>query len=77
MIKFMVIAGLVWAVTTSAHAMTQAPIARQSGSLTTLAAYSCGAGRTRINGVCVARTTVRQARRRVRRYGGLCRSWRY
>ena len=77
MIKFMFIAGLAFAVTTSAHAMTQAPIAQSSGGLTTLVAYGCGAGRTRINGICVARATVRQARRCVRWYGGLCRSWRY
>jgi hypothetical protein len=30
-------------------------------------AAACGVGRTRINGVCVARTTIRHTRRAVRR----------
>lgn len=29
--------------------------------------FGCGPGRTRINGVCVARTTVRHTRREMRR----------
>jgi hypothetical protein len=42
----------------------------------TQAAYGCGAGRTRVGGVCVARTTKRHVRRQVRRCarwsGGAC-----
>jgi hypothetical protein len=39
----------------------------QPDSMVTEIAAACGAGRTRVNGVCVARTTVRQTRRAVRR----------
>jgi len=46
--------------------MTPAPIPQPDGMITKVAA-ACGAGRTRVNGVCVARTTVRQTRRAVRR----------
>jgi hypothetical protein len=39
-------------------------------------AVGCGPGRTMVNGVCVARTTIRQTRRAVRRcvrwQGGAC-----
>jgi cobalamin-dependent methionine synthase I len=52
----------------SAHAMTPAPITLpESDSVITQVAVGCGVGRTRVNGVCVARTTVRQTRRAVRR----------
>ena len=43
-----------------------APFPAPDGMITQIAA-ACGAGRTRINGVCVARTTARQTRRAVRR----------
>ncbi|OSJ37023.1 hypothetical protein BSZ19_01340 [Bradyrhizobium japonicum] len=43
------------------------PTLPQSESLNTPVAAACGVGRTRINGVCVARTTIRQTRRAVRR----------
>jgi hypothetical protein len=55
-------------VTASAQAMTPAPIALPApDDMITQVAVGCGPGRTRINGVCVARTTVRQTRRAVRR----------
>jgi len=60
------IAGFAFSVAVSAQAMTPAPIP-QPDSLITEVAAACGAGRTRVNGVCVARTTVRQTRRAVRR----------
>ena len=49
----------------SAQAMPVAPIHQPDG-MTTQVAVGCGAGRTRVNGVCVARTTnyVRRAARR-------------
>ncbi|MGC0393579.1 hypothetical protein ACVIU7_004241 [Bradyrhizobium liaoningense] len=63
---------------TSAHGMTPAPLV-QTDSLIVPVAAACGPGRTRINGVCVARTTVRQTRRAVRRcvrwQGGVCASY--
>ena len=54
------------ALATSAQAMPVAPL-HQDGMVTQVRA-ACGAGRTRVNGVCVARTTVRHTRRAVRRY---------
>ena len=51
---------------TSAQAMPLAPV-HQPDSMITPVAAGCGAGRTMVNGVCVARTTIRQTRRAVRR----------
>lgn len=56
----------VFSISTSAQAMTPAPLP-QIDDMITQVAVGCGPGRTRINGVCVARTTVRQTRRDVRR----------
>ncbi len=50
-----------------AQAMPLAPLHQPDGMITQVAA-ACGAGRTRVNGVCVARTTIRHTRRAVRRY---------
>jgi hypothetical protein len=41
--------------------MPLAPI-HQPESATTQMAYGCGVGRTRVGGMCVARTTIRQTR---------------
>jgi hypothetical protein len=46
----------------SAHAVPLAPVQQPDSMVTTVRA-ACGAGMTRINGVCVARTTKRQVRR--------------
>jgi hypothetical protein len=74
MIRLIAGAGLALAIATSAHAMTPAPI--QADSMVTQVAVGCGPGRTMVNGVCVARTTIRQTRRAVRRcvrwQGGVC-----
>jgi hypothetical protein len=51
---------------TSVHAMTPAPISRPD-SMITQVAFGCGLGQTLVNGECVARTTIRQARRAARR----------
>jgi hypothetical protein len=67
MLRTIAIAGFALSVAVSAQAMTPAPIVPQPDSMITEVAAACGAGRTRINGVCVARTTVRHARRAVRR----------
>ena len=67
MIRLIAIAGCALFVAVSAQAMTPAPIIPQPDSMITEIAAACGAGRTRVNGVCVARTTVRQTRRAVRR----------
>ena len=66
MIKSIAVAAFVLAVATSAEAMSPAPIHQPDG-MTTQVAYGCGLGRTRVAGVCVARTTKRQVRRQVRR----------
>jgi len=55
--------------------MTPAPLIQPEGMITQVA-VGCGVGRTRINGICVARTTIRHTRRAVRRrlwrVGGVC-----
>jgi hypothetical protein len=56
MIKLIAVAAFAFAVATSAEAMTAAPI-HQPDNIITQVAYGCGMGRTRIGGVCVARTT--------------------
>ena len=66
LIRLIAVAGFALAVAASAQAMTPAPIAQPDGLFTQIAA-ACGAGRTRVNGVCVARTTMRHTRRAVRR----------
>jgi hypothetical protein len=77
MIRLLAIAGFALALATSAEAMTPAPI-HQPGAITQVA-WLCGPGRTRVGGVCVARTTIRQTRRAVRRCalwnGGVCVRW--
>jgi hypothetical protein len=75
MLKLIAVAGFGLTVATSAYGMTPAPLALPDGMVTQVA-VGCGMGRTRVNGVCVARTTVRQTRRAVRRcvrwHGGVC-----
>jgi hypothetical protein len=75
MIRLIVVAGFSLALATSAQAMTPAPIHQPVGMITQIA-FGCGPGRTMVNGVCVARTTIRQTRRAVRRCvrwsGGTC-----
>jgi hypothetical protein len=66
MIRLIAITGFALSVAISAQAMAPAPIPQPDGMITQIAA-ACGAGRTRVNGVCVARTTMRQTRRAVRR----------
>jgi hypothetical protein len=66
MLRLIAVAGFALSIAASAHAMSPAPLAQPDGMVTQIA-VGCGVGRTRINGVCVARTTVRQTRRAVRR----------
>jgi hypothetical protein len=67
MIRLIVVAGFTLSLAVSAQAMTPAPLTLQPNDMITKVAAACGVGRTRINGVCVARTTVRHTRRAVRR----------
>ena len=62
------------AVATSAQAMSPAPLHQPDGMITQVR-QACGAGRVRVNGVCVARTTIRQTRRCARWSGGACVRW--
>ena len=54
------------AVATSAEAMSPAPL-HEPDAMITQVREAYGAGRVRINGVCVARTTKRHVRRATRR----------
>jgi hypothetical protein len=73
--KLIAVTGVALFVATSAQGMTPAPTPEHD-SMVTQVAVGCGPGRTRVNGVCVARTTIRQTRRAVRRcarwQGGAC-----
>ena len=66
MIRLIAVAGFVLAFASSAQAMTPAPIPQPDGMITQVR-LGCGPGRTRVGGVCVARTTIRHTRRAVRR----------
>ena len=75
MIRLIALAAFALAVGTSAHAMSPAPLHQPDG-LTAQVAYGCGAGRTRVRGVCVARTTKRHVRRcALWGAGKVCRRW--
>jgi hypothetical protein len=75
MLRLIAVVGFALSIATSAQGMTPAPLAMPDDMVTQVA-VGCGPGRTRIGGVCVARTTVRQTRRAVRRCarwrGGVC-----
>jgi hypothetical protein len=73
MTRLIAIAGFALLLATSAQAMTAAPLL-QASAITNVA-YACGPGRTRVGGICVARTTIRHARRCVRWTGHLCAAW--
>ena len=66
MIKLIAAAGFLVAVATSAHAITPAPIPQPDGMLSQVR-LGCGPFRTRVAGICVARTTIRHTRRLDRR----------
>ena len=75
MIRLITVAAFALAVATSAQAMSPVPLQQPDG-ITTQVAYGCGAGRTRVGGVCVARTTKRQVRRcAVWGAGNVCTRW--
>ena len=74
MIKLFAVVAFALAVATSAQAMTLAPLS-QPDSVITQARMGCGVGRVMVNGVCVARSTMRQARRCARWHGGVCAVW--
>jgi hypothetical protein len=55
-----------FALVSSAQALTPAPLQQPDGMMTQVR-LGCGPGRTRVAGICVARTTIRHTRRVVRR----------
>ena len=57
MIRLIAVASFAFAVATSAQAMSPAPLHQPDGVLTQVR-MACGAGRVRVHGVCVARTTA-------------------
>jgi hypothetical protein len=67
MFRLIAVAGFALAISTTTQAMKTAPI-HPPDSMITQVAFGCGPGKTMVNGVCVARTTIRQTRRAVRRY---------
>src|SRR5688572_15304885 len=75
MLRMFAVATFALAITTSVQAMPVTPI--QQDAFVAQVAYGCGAGATRVNGVCVARSTVRKVRRCARWNGGVCVVWRY
>jgi len=79
MIRLIAIAAFALAVATPAQAMSPAPLHHPDAMITQVA-FGCGPFRTRVAGVCVARTTKRQVRRHARRCalwgaGGACVRW--
>jgi hypothetical protein len=66
MLRLITVAGFALSIATSAQGMSLAPLPQPDNMVTQVAA-GCGPGRTMVNGVCVARTTIRQTRRAVRR----------
>ena len=78
MLRLIAVVGFALLIASSAHAITPAP-PPQVEEMAMRVAVGCGPGRTRVNGVCVARTTVRQTRRAVRRcvrwQAGVCASY--
>jgi hypothetical protein len=78
MIRLIAIA---FALTLAASAQAATPVVplHQPVGMTTQVRLACGPGRTRVNGVCVARTTIRHTRRHYRRCvrwsGGACVGW--
>ena len=69
MIRLIAIA---FALTLAGSVQAATPVAplHQPDNMITQVREACGAGRVRINGVCVARTTTRHVRRAARRCAG-------
>ena len=74
MIRLITVAAIALAAATSAQAMSPVPLHQADGMITQVR-EACGAGRVRVNGICVARTTIRQTRRCARWNGGVCVRW--
>jgi hypothetical protein len=66
MLRLIAVAVVGLALGSSAQALTPTPLQQLDG-MVTQARFGCGPFRTRVAGVCVARTTIRHARRMARR----------
>ena len=66
MVRLIAVSAFALVLATSAQAISPAPLHQLDG-MTTQVAVGCGVGRTRVNGICVARTTKRHVRRAARR----------
>ncbi|ACB93821.1 hypothetical protein Bind_0163 [Beijerinckia indica subsp. indica ATCC 9039] len=71
MIRLIAVASFALFAATSVQAMTPAPTPHPDAMITQVR-LGCGPGSTLVNGVCVARSTIRQTRRCVRWSGGAC-----
>ena len=74
MIRTIAIAVFGLALASAAQAMPLTPL-HQPDATITQARMGCGPGMVMVNGACVARSTIRQARRCARRNGGVCAQW--
>lgn len=72
--RLFAVAGLALTVATSAQAVTSAPIHRPDDMMTRVR-MGCGPGMVVVNGACVSRSGIRQARRCARWNGGVCAQW--
>lgn len=71
MLKLLSIVAVALIISTSGEAMMRAPLSQPDGMVVKVL-MGCGPGRTRVNGICVARTTIRHARRCMRWNGHVC-----
>jgi len=74
MIRLVTVAGFVLTLATSTQAMTGAPLLLSASGIT-LVREGCGPGMILVNGACVARSSIRQARRCLRWNGSVCSDW--
>ena len=74
MIRTIAIAVFGLALASAAQAMPLKPL-HQPDAMITQARMGCGAGMVMVNGACVARSTIRQARRCARWNGSVCAQW--
>jgi hypothetical protein len=72
MIRTITIAVFGLALASAAQAMPLGPLHQP---VITQARMGCGPGMVMVNGACVARSTIRQARRCARWNGGVCAQW--
>ena len=73
-LRLIAVTGFAVAVATSAAAVTPALMYQPEGLIAKVR-MGCGPGMVVVNGACVARSTIRQARRCARWHGGVCAHW--